>query len=86
MLPCDMLPISLDQMLSAHCRGGETHYTPNTGTSAIRNAIAKKLREENGISYSDDEIVVSNGAKQCIFQAIMALVAPCDEVWLLNPF
>ena len=62
------------------CREGDTHYTANTGTSALRKAIAEKLKNENGLTYGLDEIVVSNGAKQCIFQAIMAVVSQGDEV------
>ena len=62
------------------CRKGYTRYTPNTGTSALRTAIAEKLRIENGLCYAADEIVVSNGAKQSIWQAILATLSPGDEV------
>lgn len=62
------------------CRKGFTRYTPNTGTSALRQTIAKKLLEENGLEYSAEEIVVSNGAKQAIWQALLAVVSPDDEV------
>jgi aspartate aminotransferase len=65
---------------------GETHYTPVMGTLAFRKAIQEKLKRDNNISYSTDEIIVSNGAKQSIFNAVMALVNPGDEVLLPAPF
>lgn len=61
-------------------RLGYTRYTPNTGTSALRKAICAKLAEENGLAYSPDEVVVSNGAKQCIWQALLATCSEGDEV------
>lgn len=57
-----------------------THYTPNTGTSALRKAIVAKFAAENSIDYDVSEIVVSNGAKQSIWQAVLATVSPGDEV------
>lgn len=62
-------------------RTGITHYTPNTGTAALRSAIAQKLEQENGVSYAPNEVVVSNGAKQAIWQALLATCSPGDEVW-----
>lgn len=63
---------------------GYTRYTPNTGTSTLRQAICRKLAEENGLHYSPDDVVVSNGAKQAIWQAVLAVCSPGDEVggWL----
>jgi aspartate aminotransferase len=65
---------------------GETHYTPVLGTLNFRKAIQQKLLQDNNISYSTDEIIVSNGAKQSIFNAVMALIDPGDEVLLPAPF
>jgi aspartate aminotransferase len=65
---------------------GETHYTPVMGTLAFRKAIQEKLKRDNNLSYTTDEIIVSNGAKQSIFNAVMALVDPGDEVLLPAPF
>lgn len=67
-------------------RQGYTRYTPNTGTTALRKAICKKLKEDNGLTYSPDEIVVSNGAKQSIWQAVLATVSPGDEVIIPAPY
>ncbi|KAL9995417.1 putative transaminase [Helianthus debilis subsp. tardiflorus] len=67
-------------------REGYTRYTPNAGTLELRTAICKKLKEENGLSYTPDQIVVSNGAKQSILQAILAVCSPGDEVIVQAPF
>lgn len=60
-------------------RTGVTHYTPNTGTGALRAAIARKLADENGLEYSASEVVVTNGAKQAIWQGLLAVCSPGDE-------
>lgn len=65
---------------------GETHYTPVLGTLAFRKAIQNKLLRENNIQAEIDEIIVSNGAKQSIFNAIMTLVNPDDEVIIPAPY
>eukprot|EP00891_Asterochloris_glomerata_P001876 jgi/Astpho2/1876/fgenesh1_pm.00038_%23_19_t len=67
-------------------RRGHTHYTPNTGTAALRQAICHKLQSENQLQYSPDEVVVSNGAKQSIWQAVLATCSPGDEVIVPAPF
>ncbi|CAI0554532.1 unnamed protein product, partial [Linum tenue] len=67
-------------------REGYTRYSPNAGTQELRAAICKKLKEENGLSYSPDQVVVSNGAKQCIIQAVLAVCSPGDEVVIPAPF
>ncbi|KAL3613413.1 hypothetical protein CASFOL_042676 [Castilleja foliolosa] len=67
-------------------REGHTRYTPNAGTLELRTAICHKLKEENGISYEPDQIVVSNGAKQSILQAVLAVCSPGDEVLIPAPF
>lgn len=65
---------------------GYTRYTPNAGTMEIRTAICHKLKEENGLSYTPDQILVSNGAKQCIMQAVLAVCSPGDEVIIPAPY
>ncbi|KAK4799296.1 hypothetical protein SAY86_024661 [Trapa natans] len=67
-------------------REGYTRYTPNSGTMELRKAICHKLKEENGLSYSPNEIVVSNGAKQSIAQAVLAVCSPGDEVIIPAPY
>ena len=63
-----------------------THYTPVPGTISLREAIAEKLSKENGLFYKPNEILVSNGAKQSLCNAILALVDDGDEVIIPNPY
>ncbi|MGK9368810.1 pyridoxal phosphate-dependent aminotransferase [Melioribacter sp. Ez-97] len=63
-----------------------TKYTANTGIPELRGAIAEKLEKDNGLSYSTDEIIVSNGAKQCVYNAIQALVGEGDDVLIPAPY
>jgi len=63
-----------------------TKYTANSGTVALRKAIVSKLKEENGLDYAVDQIIVSSGAKQAIYNACMALLNPGDEVIIPSPY
>ena len=65
---------------------GKTKYTPNTGTNALREAIASALQREHGAVYQPNEIIVSSGAKQAVFNAILAICNPGDEVILPAPY
>ncbi|HEX6958300.1 MAG TPA: pyridoxal phosphate-dependent aminotransferase [Ferrovibrio sp.] len=67
-------------------RAGATRYTPLTGTPELRRAIAETLRRSHDCDYRLDEIIVSAGAKQCIFNALMATLDPGDEVILAAPY
>ena len=78
-------PHIIDAALAA-ARAGDTLYTAAAGTPAVRNAIAAKFRRENGLDYTADDIVVANGAKQIIFNALMATLEPGDEVILPAPY
>lgn len=65
---------------------GDTKYTPVSGSKALREAICRKLKRENNLDYTFDQIVVSNGAKQAISNACMALLDPGDEMLVPSPF
>ena len=60
-------------------------YTAGNGIIELRRLISKKLHEDNNLEYTTDEICVTVGAKQAIFNSIMALVDPGDEVLLPVP-
>ena len=62
-----------------------TKYTQNNGTIELRNAIARKLKNDNGLTYSSDQIIVCTGAKQALFNAVQTLVDEGDEVILPTP-
>ena len=64
----------------------ETRYTLNPGKIELREAIAMKLKSENGIEYSPNNIIVSTGAKQSLYNAILSLVNEGDEVIFCSPY
>ncbi len=61
-------------------------YTMNTGMPELREAIADKLKRDNELDYSPDQIVLSNGAKQSIGFSILATIDPGDEVLIPSPY
>ena len=63
-----------------------SRYSPVPGYPDLRSAIVAKLKNENGLDYTTAEILVSNGAKQCVCNAIMALVNDGDEVIIPAPY
>jgi len=65
---------------------GFTKYTPSSGTPELRAAISEKFKRDNGLEYKPSEIIVSNGAKQSCFNAIMAVCGEGDEVIIPAPF
>ncbi len=66
-------------------RGGQTRYTASSGTPAVRQAVVDKLKKRNGLTYTPNQIVVTNGAKQALCNVIFALLNPGDEAILLTP-
>lgn len=67
-------------------RQGHLRYTSAAGTLGVREAISRKLREENGLVYDAPQILVAAGAKQAIFMALAAILDPGDEVLVPSPY
>ncbi|MFZ0615964.1 MAG: pyridoxal phosphate-dependent aminotransferase [Chthoniobacterales bacterium] len=65
---------------------GFTKYTPSSGTPELRAAISEKFKRDNGLDYKPSEIIVSNGAKQSCYNAIMAVCGEGDEVIIPAPY
>ena len=65
---------------------GITHYAPVSGIPELREAISEKLKTENGLSYPASGIVLANGVKQAMNNAILSLVGSGDEVVILAPY
>ena len=63
-----------------------SRYSPVAGSPALRKPIVAKLKKENGLDYTPEQIVCSNGAKQCVCNAVMALVSPGEEVIIPAPY
>ena len=65
---------------------GFTKYTPSAGLPELRTAISEKFSKDNGIDYKPSQVVVSNGAKQSCYNAILACCEPGDEVIIPAPY
>jgi aspartate aminotransferase len=64
---------------------GQTKYTDVSGTPALRKAAAEKLRRDSGLDYKPEEVIVSTGAKQVLFNAMLATIGAGDEVIIPSP-
>ncbi len=64
---------------------GETKYTDVSGSPALRRAVAAKFRRENDIPCTPEEVIISSGGKQVIYNAMMATLDPGDEVIIPSP-
>lgn len=65
---------------------GATKYSPVAGLRELRDAIVDKLSAENGLTYTAEQVVVTNGAKQALFNTVMALCNPGSEVIIPSPY
>ena len=65
---------------------GFTKYTESAGILKLREAVCEKLKTENGLYYAPNQIVVSNGAKHSLSNALSAILNPGDEVIIFAPF
>jgi aspartate aminotransferase len=67
-------------------RKGQTHYTPTSGTAEVKNAICQWYQRYHGYHFGPENVIVSNGAKQAIHNALAATVGPGDEVIIPSPY
>ncbi len=67
-------------------RDGATKYTPVDGTASLKAAIRQKFLQENGLDYPVSDILVSSGAKQCLFNLCLGLLGPGDEAIIPAPY
>jgi aspartate aminotransferase len=67
-------------------RKGFTRYTPLEGNADLKDAIIAKFKRDNGLEYTRRQILISNGGKQTIFNLVLALVDPGDEVVIPAPY
>ena len=65
---------------------GFTNYTAVPGTAELLEAVSSKLKRDNGLDYAPSDIIVSNGAKQSLFNLTQALLNPGDEVIIPAPY
>lgn len=79
-------PDNIKQATIAALKAGRVHYTDPRGTPELRQALATKLRDRNGIDAGPDDILVTNGLTHASFVTFMAMLDPGDEVILLEPY
>ena len=78
-------PAHIKQAAIDAINSGDTKYTDVAGTPALRKAVAAKFLRDSGIDYKPEEIIVSTGGKQVIFNAMLATVQAGDEVIIPTP-
>jgi len=78
-------PTHIIDAAHAAARSGNTRYTPTDGAADLKLAVSEKFRRENKLDYDTSEIIICNGAKQVLFQALMATLEAGDEVILCAP-
>lgn len=83
--PAHDTPLHIKEATIAALRAGHVHYGDLQGEPALRAALARQLRESNGIPVEADAILVTNGLTHASFAAIMATVDDGDEVIVLDP-
>jgi aspartate aminotransferase len=64
----------------------DTRYTTVDGTDEMKDAVRLKFKRENGLDYAREQVTVANGAKQIVFNAMMATLSPGDEVLIPAPY
>jgi aspartate aminotransferase len=65
---------------------GKTKYTPAAGIPELRAAVAERLRQDLGVSYAPEQIVISNGGKHALMNAWRCILEPGDEVLIFSPY
>jgi aspartate aminotransferase len=79
-------PANIRAAAKAAIDKGDTRYTDTGGTPALKQAISAKFKRENGLDYAPNQIIVSTGGKQVLFNALMATLNPGDEVLIPAPY
>lgn len=77
-----------EPVVSACCKAlhdGHTKYVGVGGIQSLREAVCRKLQQDNGVSYEPTQICISTGAKQALYNAVMALCDPGDEIIVPKP-
>ena len=79
-------PDHIQQAAIDAIREGKTRYTAVDGTPALKDAIIEKFKQDNKLGYRRDQILVSSGAKQSLYNLIQAMIDPGDEVLIPAPY
>jgi aspartate aminotransferase len=79
-------PAHICEAAVAAMEAGHTHYTQPSGIPELRQAVAKSYREQHGLQYAPEQVIVSNGAKHSLHNVFTALCNPGDEVIIPAPY
>ncbi|HEY9700490.1 MAG TPA: pyridoxal phosphate-dependent aminotransferase [Trichocoleus sp.] len=79
-------PAHIRAAAEAALEQGKTRYGPVAGEPKLREAIAQKLQRDNHLSYAPENIIVTNGGKHSLYNLMMALIEPGDEVIIPAPY
>lgn len=79
-------PVHIKDAVKAALDGGFTKYTPTGGIPELKAAIVEKLKKENHLEYTPEQVLVSVGAKHSLFNIFQALLSPGDEVIIFAPY
>ncbi|MBI2791254.1 MAG: pyridoxal phosphate-dependent aminotransferase [Gammaproteobacteria bacterium] len=79
-------PLHIKEAAIKAIRDGKTKYTAVDGIPSLKEAIAEKMQRFNQLKYSPDQIMVSTGGKQCIYNLLQAFIQEGDEVIIPAPF
>ncbi len=79
-------PENIQEAARAAMRAGHTHYTPAPGIMELRKAVATHYENRYGLATKPEQVVISNGAKHSIHNALMAVCGPGDEVIIPAPY
>lgn len=84
--PDFITPAHICQAATQAMEQGFTKYTPVVGIPELRTAICEKLKRDNNLDYTPEQIIVSTGAKQSLANAVLCLINPGDEVIIPTPY
>ncbi len=79
-------PLSIKEACIQALKEGFTKYVPTSGILSLREAICENVKRNYGLEYSPEEVIVTSGAKQALFNLLLALVNEGDEVLILSPY
>jgi len=79
-------PFNIQKAATQAIIAGETRYTAVDGTPQLKNAVCEKFKRENGLKYSDNEVMVSSGGKQVFYNLCQAILSNGDEVIIPAPY
>ncbi len=79
-------PVHIKAAAEKALQEGKTKYGPASGEPKLREAIAKKLKTDNGLDYKPENVIVTNGGKHSLFNLMLAVIEPGDEVIIPAPY